>query len=55
MVEIDGIYILDYPDFIIRRKKVTEENQRLVRELGVIMQDFITEHDITFPFTENLS
>lgn len=54
MVEIDGIYILDYPDLIISRK-ITEDGQRLIRELGVIMQDFITEHDITFPFTENLS
>lgn len=49
MLEINGIYILDYPD-LITTKKITEEGQKRIREATEIMRKFNEEHDIQIDF-----
>lgn len=45
MVEINGMFILDYPD-LVTTKKITEEGQKRIREATEIMRKFMKEHDI---------
>jgi len=46
MVEINGMYILDYPDRITE-KAITEEGKKQLEELQKIINDFMKDNPIT--------
>lgn len=51
MVEINGMYILDYPD-LITTKAITEVGRENIRKLTEMMREFNEEYNVVAVFPE---